>query len=125
MILLDQIIQILGRADGDRPPRRMLGEFSNGPVRGGVAVQRDGMRPSRMRCRVKDWRGADALTSVRFQPLPIRTAREGPALVQVIRQSQVASWGFICARFRALAPFPALWRQHREYPMHTMPGLGR
>ena len=54
----------------------MLGEFSNGPVRGGVAVQRDGMRPSRMRCRVKDWRGADALTSVRFQPLPIRTARE-------------------------------------------------
>ena len=28
------------------------------------------------RCRVKDWRGADDLTSVRFQPLPIRTARE-------------------------------------------------
>src|SRR5664279_387534 len=27
-------------------------------------------------CRVKDWRGADGLTSVRFQPLPIRTARE-------------------------------------------------
>jgi hypothetical protein len=25
---------------------------------------------------VKDWRGADAFTSVRFQPLPIRTARE-------------------------------------------------
>jgi hypothetical protein len=42
MILLDQIIQILRRADRDRPPRRMLGEFSNGPVRGGVAVQRDG-----------------------------------------------------------------------------------
>jgi hypothetical protein len=30
MILLDQIIQILGRADRDRPPRRMLGEFANG-----------------------------------------------------------------------------------------------
>ena len=29
----------------------MLGEFSNGPVRGGVAVQRDGMRPSGMRSR--------------------------------------------------------------------------
>jgi hypothetical protein len=28
MILLDQIIQILRRADRDRPPRRMLGEFS-------------------------------------------------------------------------------------------------
>ena len=26
----------------------MLGEFANGSVRGGVAVQRDGMRPSRM-----------------------------------------------------------------------------
>src|SRR5450631_4146655 len=50
VILLDQIIQILGRADRDRPPRRMLGEFSNGPVRGGVAVQR-GMRPPRMRSR--------------------------------------------------------------------------
>ena len=48
MILLDQIIQILGRADRDRPRRRMLGEFSNGPVRGGVAVQRDGLRPSHM-----------------------------------------------------------------------------
>src|SRR5450631_1839189 len=27
-------------------------------------------------CRVKDWRGADDLASARFQPLPIRTARE-------------------------------------------------
>src|SRR5450755_866417 len=26
--------------------------------------------------RVKDWRGADDLASARFQPLPIRTARE-------------------------------------------------
>ena len=44
---------------------RMLGEFATGPVRGGVAVQRDGMRPSRMHCRVKDWRGADAFGSAR------------------------------------------------------------
>ena len=41
------------------------------PVRFSSSARKPGLG-----CRVKDWRGADALTSVRFQPLPIRTARE-------------------------------------------------